>query len=143
MSQTGRLSASGGTPMALRRRCSSMPKTAAARTAHASRRASTARAWPSASAYATPAARRATSRTSPRVGGGLCVRSYCGPMGEYQDESRVQIWESADYGVNWKLTATFDSHAYPLGYSASALIVERTERTQGGFDHYLLELPGG
>jgi DNA-binding CsgD family transcriptional regulator len=71
---------------------------------------------------------------------GLCVRAYCGPMGDYQDAARVQLWETFDYGVSWKQIGQYDGQAFPLGFTAHGLIVERTERSGSGFAHYLLEV---
>jgi DNA-binding CsgD family transcriptional regulator len=74
---------------------------------------------------------------------GLCVRAYCGPLGGYQDASRVQLWRSDDYGTSWRLLTTFDGQAFPLGFTNDGLVVARTERAGAGFDSYLLELETG
>ncbi len=87
--------------------------------------------------------RIATSPDGSHIVVGLCVRAYCGPLGEYQDEARVQLWESFDYGTSWKLIGQFDGQLYPLGFAGDDLIVSKFTRLGDGFDHDLMNWKTG
>lgn len=87
--------------------------------------------------------RIATSAEGSHIVVGLCIRAYCGPMGEYQDESRVQLWESFDYGSSWKVIGQFDGQLYPLGFAGDQLIVSKFVRSGDGFDHDLMNWDTG
>ncbi|MGE0599533.1 MAG: LuxR C-terminal-related transcriptional regulator [Dehalococcoidia bacterium] len=87
--------------------------------------------------------RIATSGEGSHMVVGLCVRAYCGPMGEYQDESRVQLWESFDYGSSWKVIGQVDGQLYPLGFVGDQLIVSKFVPSGDGFDHDLMNWETG
>lgn len=73
---------------------------------------------------------------------GVCVRSYCGPMGStFYSDAMVKLFRSMDGGVTWAELATVNGYAFPLGIASDGqAIVFRVDSTTNG---YVAKLPSG
>ena len=73
---------------------------------------------------------------------GVCVRSYCGPMGtDFFEDARVAIYRSIDGGVTWFELTTVDGYAFPLGVSSDGEAI--VQRFTSPDESFVADLPSG